>query len=374
MSSCVPGQPVSSKARAAVPPASKTAAQERADRGEADQEVRLQHRSRLEDLTSRVPAGRLVGQLVMAGMTGTRPTADLLERVRQGEIGGVIIFAGNVDEGLSGALDQLQQAARQGGNPPLLIATDQEGGAVRRLPGPPDSPRTIATAEEAARQGEATGTLLAGYHVNVDLAPVADLTRSAAGFEARQGRGFAGGAQEVAERSDAFAQGLQRRAIAATAKHFPGIGSLTASTDDRLGQVSLGREEMEQELIPFRRLVDHGVEIVMVANAEYPALDPAVPAVFSPAIVQGLLRQDLGFRGLVITDDLGNTPGLPGDAAHRAVMAVQSGADVVLYAPPEDGPVAYQALLAAVDAGTLSRTRAEGAYRHVLALKARLAR
>jgi beta-N-acetylhexosaminidase len=177
----------------------------------------------------------------------------------------------------------------------------------------------------------------------------------------------------VAERSDAFAQGLQRQGVAATAKHFPGIGSLTTSTDDRLGRVVLERDEMERDLLPFRQLVDHGVAVVMLANAVYPAVDPDTPAVFSPRIVQGLLRDELGFGGVVITDDLGNTPGLAGDAGERAVKAVSAGADMVLYSPPASSPDAYRALLAAGEAGSLSRGRLEAAYRHVLALKTRLA-
>lgn len=338
-------------------------------RSELREEARLLHQSLLEDLTSHVPLEGLAGQLVMAGMVGTQPAPDLLQRVRQGEIGGIILFPENVDATLPAAIQQLQQAAHEGGNPPLLIATDQEGGSVRRLPGPPDSPRSITTPEEAARQGEAAGALLAQHHVNVDLAPVGDVTRSMGSFEVRQGRGFAGGAGEVAERSNAFAQGLQRQAVAATAKHFPGIGSLTASTDDTLGRVALSREQLEQDLAPFRRLVQGGVAIVMVANAVYAALDAEAPAVFSPAIVQGLLRDELGFGGVVISDDLASTPDMPGDSASRAVRAVRSGVDIVLYVPAGDGPVAYHAIMSAAQRGELSRHRLEEAYGRVMLLK-----
>jgi beta-N-acetylhexosaminidase len=138
--------------------------------------------------------------------------------------------------------------------------------------------------------------------------------------------------------------------------------------------VTLPGDQLDQDLAPFRQLVDGGVALVMLANALYPALDADAPAVFSPRIVQGLLRGQLGFRGVVITDDLAATPELPGDAGGRAVAAVGAGADVVLYGPPAAGPVAYQALVWAAGVGALPRARLEDAYRHVLELKGWLPR
>lgn len=320
-----------------------------------------------------VPLELMVGQLVMAGMSGITADPDLLRRVRQGEVGGIVLFAGNVSPALPEVLAGLQAEARAGGNPPLLISVDQEGGLASRLPGPPAPPRSIASPAEAFRQGQATATFLEGYHINVDLAPVADVDQAESGFEVRQGRGYAGNAARVAGMANAFTQGLQRQGVAATAKHFPGIGSLKLTTDAGVGRVSAPARQLEIELQPFEAVIDDGVDLVMLANAVYEAWDPGAPAVFSPSIVQDLLRRRFGYDGVVITDDLALPPIAGSDVGARAVLAVQAGADVALYSPVEAGPVARQALLVAAQSGALPHTRVEEAYQRVTRLKARLA-
>ena len=313
----------------------------------------------------------LVGQLVMAGMDGTQPDAELLRQVREGEIGGVLLFASNVGPGLPAAMQSLQDAARQGDDPPFLIATDQEGGSVKRLPGPPRSPQLIDSEALADSEGAATASLLAASHVNVNLAPVADVV-SPGGFEAGQGRGFPGGPDRVAALATAFAGGLQRRHVAATAKHFPGIGSLALDTDHTLGQLQLSPAAMQDQLVPFRRLIDHGVDLVMLANAVCPVWDAARPAVFSRNVAEGLLRRQLGFGGVVITDDL-EARSLTGDLGERAVQAVEAGADLVLCGSAAGGRAAYRALLAAAQAGRLSGQRLLDSYRRLRGLRASLA-
>jgi len=284
-----------------------------------------------------VPLELMVGQLVMAGMSGITADPDLLRRVRQGEVGGIVLFAGNVSPALPEVLAGLQAEARAGGNPPLLISVDQEGGLASRLPGPPAPPRSIASPAEAFRQGQATATFLEGYHINVDLAPVADVDQAESGFEVRQGRGYAGNAARVAGMANAFTQGLQRQGVAATAKHFPGIGSLKLTTDAGVGRVSAPARQLEIELQPFEAVIDDGVDLVMLANAVYEAWDPGAPAVLSPSIVQDLLRRRFGYDGVVITDDLALPPIAGSDVGARAVLAVQAGADVALYSPVEAG-------------------------------------
>jgi beta-N-acetylhexosaminidase len=312
----------------------------------------------------------LAGQVVMAGMDGTQPDAELLREARGGEIGGVLLFGSNLSPALPAAMATLQQAARQGAGSPLLIATDQEGGTVKRLPGPPESPQLMDSEATAQRQGADTASLLTASHVNVDLAPVADVV-SPGGFEAGQGRGFAGSPDRVGALASAFTAGLQRGHVAATAKHFPGIGSLTLDTDHTLGQLQLSQTALQDQLVPFRKLVDSGVDLVMLANAVCPILDATHPAVFSRAVV-GLLRQQLGFRGVVITDDLG-VSSLPGDLGERAVEAVEAGADIVLFGSAAGGRAAYRALLAAVESGRLSGSRLEDSYRRIQALRTGLA-
>jgi beta-N-acetylhexosaminidase len=318
-----------------------------------------------------VDVARLAGQLVMAGMDGTQPDAELLRQAREGELDGVLLFSSNVSPALPGAMKALQQAAAQGGRPALLISTDQEGGTVKRLPGPPKSPQLMGSEADAEAQGAATATLLSGNHVNVDLAPIADVV-SPGGFEASQGRGFTGGSERVGGLATAFARGLQRGGVAATAKHFPGIGSLAVSTDTAVGRLQPSPSELEDQLKPFRRLVDDRVAMVMLANAVCAAWDGERPAVFSPRVVEKL-RQELGFGGVVITDDLG-APSLAGDAGTKAVQAVEAGADIVLFSSNADGKAAYRALVAAAQSGRLAPARLLESYRRVVALKATLVR
>src|SRR5204862_7223496 len=127
---------------------------------------------------ARQSTARLVGQMIMTGFAGTQPSAELLGRVRRGEVGGVILFGGNIvsDEAARSLVARLQAAAAAGGNPPLLVAVDQEGGPVRRLPDAPpeDAPASIGSPAQASTEGAAAGRALRGVGINVDLAPVLD--------------------------------------------------------------------------------------------------------------------------------------------------------------------------------------------------------
>jgi beta-N-acetylhexosaminidase len=322
-----------------------------------------------QDLDDRLTLSQLVGQMVISGIDGTKADASTLRAVREGEMGGVLLFSRDVSGGLPGEVQRLQESAAAGGNPPLFVATDQEGGTVKRLPGPPKSPRLMASENDARSEGEATAALLISSHINVNFAPVADVA-AAQGFEAAQGRGFAGDPHRVAALADAFAQGLQSGGVAATAKHFPGVGSLSVDTDTVLGRVGASEAELEEQLIPFRQLSQDGVDMVMLANAVYAGWDPEKPAVFSSKVI-GQLRQKVGFQGVVITDDL-NAASLSGDVGTRAVEAVAAGADIALYGSPGAGQAAYAALLAAAESGRLPRSRLLQSHERLIALKAKL--
>lgn len=324
------------------------------------------------------PLTKMVGQMVMAGMDGALPSSGLLSAVRAGRIGGVILFSENVTPQLPRALSQLRRAAAAGHNPPLLISVDQEGGPIRRFAGAPPTvgPREMGSARQAFDQGLLTGRFLARHGVNVDLAPVSDVTPPSGGFEIAQDRGFAGGPQRVASMADAFTRGLQRARVAATAKHFPGIGALKTDSDFQLASIGTSlRGLLSTELVPFAREIRDGVKLIMVANAIYPALDPSrSPAGFSSRIIRGLLRGRLGFKGVVITDALDTPPGLGGTFGSRALRAARAGADIVLFAPADGGPRAYGALLGAARSGALSRSHVRDAYRRIVALKRSVAR
>jgi beta-N-acetylhexosaminidase len=313
--------------------------------------------------------------MVMAGMDGTWPSPELLETIRRGRIGGIILFSSNVTARLSSAIRVMQAAAHAGGNPPLLIAVDQEGGPIKRLEGPPSiAPRSIRDPQTAAAQGEMTARFLRLVGVNVDLAPVADVASSPRSFIAAEERGFAGQSRQVAVLASAFARGLQTGGVAATGKHFPGVGSVEVDTDTLLPTVAAPESQVDDGLVPFQQLISGGVDMIMVASAVYPTLDrSAAPAVFSPAIVNGLLRQQLGFRGVIITDALDTPAQLGGTPGERAVRAITAGADIALLAAPQYGPQAVRSLIDAVQAGVLSRSRLEASYAHVVTLKEHVA-
>jgi beta-N-acetylhexosaminidase len=320
---------------------------------------------------------QLVGQTILARMPARSPSADFLRRVRLGQIGGVVLFADNYGAAGPGTLvRQLQAAARAGGQPPLLVAIDQEGGIVRRLPGAPTlAPPQMTTAALGRAQGLATARNLARYGINVDLAPVVDVGRG--GFITP--RSFGATPASVAARGVAFAQGLAQGHVLATAKHFPGLGYATTTTDSGAVIVTAARGKLLADLAPFSAAVRAGVSLVMVSTAVYPALGSSVPAATSRAIVGGLLRGRLGFRGVVITDAL-DTAGVARYYATGAasVHALEAGADAVIAAgvTPKDADAAskaaYGAVLVAARAGTLPRATLESAHQRIEALKAKL--
>ena len=316
---------------------------------------------------------KLLGQRIMVGFRGTRPTATLLSQVRSGRAGAVILFGSNVVSrsqtlALTGAL---QRAARAGHNPRLLIATDQEGGEVKRLPGPPDlSPPQIAASGSTAvarRQGRETGALLRRWGIEMDLAPVADVPTTPSAFIAREGRAFSSHAAVTARDAAAFAQGLQSARVAATAKHFPGLGSALVNTDDaRHEQLHPSATQRAAALKPYATMVAQGLDAIMAADAGFPAYDPSgAVAALSPRIIGGLLRHTLHFGGVVITDSLGTNTGHAPTAA--GVLAARAGADLLLYTDQAPGELA--ALRTALGRGQIARAGADAAYRRIVALK-----
>jgi beta-N-acetylhexosaminidase len=316
----------------------------------------------------------LVGQRLMVAMKGTRPTPALLGRIRRGEIGGVILFGFNITSPaqLRALTTELQSAARAAGRPPLLISTDQEGGRVRRLPwaGPAESATELGRSSAARIRSQAllAGRSLRSAGVTVDLAPVADVP-GAGSFMAADDRTFGASGADVGRAASAFARGLADARVAAAAKHFPGIGRATRNTDSSLVEIGASRGALDSDLSPFRAVIGAGVPIVMISNASYPALD-SKPAPWSPRI-QSLLRNELGFEGVTITD------ALDGAAATRrrslqsvAVLSAQAGVDILLFTGSEaSSAAAYERLVAAASEGRIPAAALPRSYDRILALK-----
>src|SRR5262249_37398353 len=303
---------------------------------------------------------QLAGAHVLIRMRGPVPSPALLARIRRGQVGGVVLFSNTIPpEGPRPLVRQLQAVARAGGQPPLVIAIDQEGGGVKRLPGPPTyAPSQMGTAPVAFAQGRATGLYLRGLGIGVDLAPVLDVPLSQYAFI--YARAFSTDPAVVSRNGIAFAQGLGNGGVAATAKHFPGLGRLGRSTDYGPGRLPTARTALAaRDLGPFRAAGEAGGPIVMGGAAGFPAYDSG-PAATSPAIVTGLLRKTLGFRGVTMSDDLATRGVSPWfDAGEATVRAVGAGIDLVYIAgnggsrSDTVGERAYAALLKAVKSGRL---------------------
>ena len=320
---------------------------------------------------------KLLGQRIMVGFAGTKAPAPLLAKIRAGQVGAVILFGANIgsDRQVRALTSSLQAAARTGGNPPLLIATDQEGGQIKRFPnGPPtlSPPEMTATGRphSAYRQGKITGAYLKSRGINMDLAPVSDVPTFSGAFIWQQGRAFSFHASTVAKYATAFALGLQSAGVAATAKHFPGDGSAAVSTDLQLDELHPTAAQRAAALKPYESMIPRGLDSVMVTTAGFPAYDPTgTPAALSRRIIGRVLRHHLDFSGLVITDALNAPTGHSETTA--GVLAARAGADMLLYA--DSAPGELGALESALSVGRITHAQAVAAYGRIVALKQKLA-
>ena len=320
---------------------------------------------------------RLAGQRLVVRMEDA-PTAGLLERARRGELGGVVLFPSEgvdprvIDKGVG----ELRDAALVGGFEAPLVAIDQEGGDVERLPDLPPSiaPARIESeggAETAREQGRRTGEALRELGIDVDLAPVLDIGGEGTFVAARA---FSDDPGVVADLGTAFAAGLGEGGVAATAKHFPGLGTASADTDAGESVVETTREDLEPGLEPFEAAIAAGVPLVMTANATYAALDDRAPATLSRATTTKLLRDELGFEGVVITDDLGAGSIVAAGIGEgeAALAAAEAGADLLLFAL-SDGSEAAKALERGLRRGDLARAPFVASCERLAALRGELA-
>jgi beta-N-acetylhexosaminidase len=312
-----------------------------------------------------------VGEVVM-GTLASPPTPAFLARVRAGQMSGVLLLGHwRSAKVIASTTTALQRAACTAGEP-LLIAADQEGGAVRRLPwaAPTVAPARIATAAEAGSQAASAAIALAQVGIDIDLAPVADTPSSPRSFLGT--RAFSPSPSVASRLAVAFVDGLQQSGVAATAKHFPGLGYASANTDFRTVVVRAGLAALRRGLLPFRSAIDDGVQLVMVSNASYPALDPSGrPAVFSPLIVSGLLRTQLGFTGVIVSDTLTAPAALR--TPHAATRAIEAGVDLLLFGGESASEQAYATLAADAAGSATLRARLAASADRVEALKQWLA-
>lgn len=342
-------------------------------------------------IVARLSAQQLAGQRIVYAYAGLKPPASLLSAIRAGEAGGVIFFAPNVSSvsQLRGVIAQLQRASLASPlHTRLLMLVDQEGGEVRRLPGPPAlSEKQIGKsangASLAASAGAGAGADLRAAGVNVNLAPVLDVYRRAGNFIDEFQRSYSSNPGTVARLGQAFIGAQQRKDVAATAKHFPGLGAATRSQNTDLRPVKLSSSLATLRAVdeaPFKSAIAAGVKLVMTSWATYPALDASRPAGLSSKVIGGELRGRLGFKGVTITDGIDAGAVKPfGSLSRRAVLAASAGADLILCATtdpnhnsPSIGITARNAIVSALAAHQLSGAAARQAAGRILALRAGL--
>ncbi|HTG39994.1 MAG TPA: glycoside hydrolase family 3 N-terminal domain-containing protein [Methylomirabilota bacterium] len=325
--------------------------------------------------------GQLIGQKLVVRMDGATPSADLLGRIRRGEVGGIILFGPNVTTptALIALTAQLRAAAASGGQPRLLIAVDQEGGPIKRIPWAPptlSAPQMgrLGSASVARAQGASTAAALRGLGIDVDLAPVADVPASTASFMYRAGRTFSFSATRTALLTDAFASGLESKGVVPAMKHFPGIGFATRNTDAYVVTIRASRAALAPGLLPYRMAIRHAIPLIMLSNATYPAYDARNAAGWSHAIGVTLLRHDLGFTGVTITDSLDGTAKARGLWTRvLAVSAARAGTDMILTTGSEASTRGvYATLLRQAELGSIPLATLRASYDRILALKAGL--
>ena len=318
-----------------------------------------------------------IAQVVMMGIAGTTPTLEELGLIEQG-VGGVILFERNCPSPTQVAelVNTLQQTAlSKGPGIPLIIAIDQEHGPVARIkqgitpfPSAWDLGR-IGDTGLAHQAAGICGKELALLGITMNLAPVADLFLHPANRVIGK-RSFGKDPHQVAAMVAAFVQGLQGEGVAACAKHFPGHGATAIDSHHKLPIIERSRIELERaELIPFQQAIQAEVAAVMPGHLLCPALDAEQPATFSPSIIQGLLRQTLGFDGVVISDDLCmGALAQWGGIEERGIAALKAGVDILL-----SGQEKADALLAALDngvkTGDIPGERVKEAVARILKLK-----
>lgn len=315
------------------------------------------------------PGFSAAAEAVMGTLTAP-PSRSFLARIRNGEMGGVI-FLGNgwlTRSKVKTITAQLQHAACTRGEP-LLIAVDQEGGIVKRLSWAPptEAPADMQSPTDAHAQAAATASALRTAGIDVDFAPVVDTPSSPNNFLGT--RAFSRSRTWNASMARAFVGGLQRNGIAATAKHFPGLGLAGGNTDNGQIEIDAATWKLEQGLLPFQAAVNAGIRLVMVSTAIYPHLDASrKPAAFSAKIIQGILRKQLGFKGVTVTDSL--TAPAAAAIPHSATRAMLAGSDLLIWGSESSAEAGYATLVADSASSARLRARLGQAALRIRALKA----
>ncbi len=317
-----------------------------------------------------------VGQMCMFGFFGDTPSDNLKTLIHEYNIGNVIVFARNFKN--AAVLRKLTSEIYTLYDIPPLISIDQEGGVVTRITeGASLLPGNMAVAAtgdpaNALEYGEILGTELRALGINLNLAPVLDINRK--GNPGIGVRSFGENADVVSRFGIEVIKGLQKNGVHATAKHFPGIGSAELDTHFWTPVINLSKEQLEEvDLIPFKEAIKAGTDCVMTSHASFPAYsgESGIPATFSHEIMTELLRDNLGFEGVLITDDM-EMGGAEGDKTFEEsiLAAVKAGADLVCVCHDfNKQKSAVKTIVNAVKSGDIQEERIDQSLERIFKLK-----
>ena len=335
--------------------------------------------ARIDELLATMTIEQKIGQRFMTWIPGTASSERAAALIEQAHVGGVIITEDNVESHqqareLIATLQRMAQAAPSA--VPLFIATDQEGGRLTRvrLPELTLFPAAFhqgvhADTDYVEATAYVTGVELRRLGVNMNLAPLLDLydqpDQTVIG-----NRSYGADSGLVADFARAYVRGASRSGIISVAKHFPGHGVTMIDSHDRLPVVRLTRSERSSILAPFIAAIDAGIDVIMSAHILYEDLDPDLPATVSPAIVTGLLRDQLAFDGVVMTDAIEIREPAPAlmepDIVHNSFVA---GADIILTGRDRDVLPLVQEAIRLIRAGLESEERLDESVRRILRVK-----
>lgn len=316
-----------------------------------------------------------VDAVVVSGFEGSDSGAKL---ARGAQLGGLLVGPEDWFGTFKGRtlLSRLRAQSAAGGRIPPLIVGVQEGGVYRAYPGLPPAlgQREIAATNDPAKAIEwaaSTGRAMAKAGFDLNLAPIADVATL---DSALSDRAFSDDPELVTAMTAASVRGCRDSGLACATPYFPGLGAASGSTTDGPATVGLDAATLDvRDLAPFRAAIAEKVPAIVVSLALYAAYDPVTPGALSPAIASGLLREELGFKGVAISDDLsagGPATGLP--ATEAAVQALASGIDLVVVSDPAEAGRVREAVLKAARSGAIPQDRLKEAIARVLSLKQRL--
>jgi beta-N-acetylhexosaminidase len=338
--------------------------------------VQMEAKNLIKEKVDAFSLDQKIGQMMMVSISGKSLSGETLEWLKSRHIGGVILLGPNVEseDQVKELIESIQQEARKPGDPKLFIAVDQEGGIVSRFRflETQIAQKDIKTSSEAFLIGIERAKELRALGVNMNFSPVLDVASSTDDFI--YSRAFNGDSTTVQTLGSALARGYKQGGIISVAKHFPGHGGTEADSHKTLPTLKGDSREWSDNLSPFISAIENNVPIIMSGHLKVLSQDDKYPASLSRKIITGILREELGYEGLIITDDLGmgaisNNYKL----TEAIVLAVAAGNDIILVVRnQEDHDEIFKALRRAVEVGIISKERIDESLLRILSLKEKI--